>query len=625
MTTMTVAQQACYKLLKENPEKIWESREVFDAFCFNVIRILDQYEQIIPFVPNETQNVIINEYLRQRGSKKPARVIVGKGRQQGSSEGVAVLCFVEMLTRPNLQALVCSEVASASGENIFRKYVRYLEHLPWFPEDMPPKDRCIKFNSDDQFVLENKSSITLRGQSDVTSWTFQFAHFSEASRFHNFQKFLGVASAAFASIPSTSIFIESTAKDWGDGYHKEYERAKSGESDFKNIFIGWHLHGENKMEFENNKEKEKFLKSLGTDITKYGDEIAIQQELNLTDEQMYWRRDTIRNRCQGKLATFKREFPSNDVEMFMSTDRPAFCQESLIHMLDNVRPPMLKGFMEPDIAAGEREDGTQTAEFTENEDGAITIQEQPLPFEEYIASSDHSEGILTGDYNVGLIAKRSTFEIVAMIRGERRTKLQTVNFARQLYYLMRWYNISKWFGENNLQGQVVVRELEDWGYPGLLYESDILTDTASERIGWLNTSKTAKQFSDLAINAMSLDFSGDAPRVVSDITPIIYDEYILREFQFMVWDKKKIRAKYKGEMCAEGESEAGYYDDCVYAMLGLFAIQKYLGPLKSESERMLQQLGPNHALTEHLPQHLRDRYTDPSQLPANENSWMELG
>ncbi len=56
-------------------------------------------------------------------------------------------------------------------------------------------------------------------------------------------------------------------------------------------------------------------------------ELKIKQRYNLDDEQIYWRRWTIKNKCNNRLDKFTQENPSNDIEAFISTGKNVFDSE----------------------------------------------------------------------------------------------------------------------------------------------------------------------------------------------------------------------------------------------------------------------------------------------------------
>jgi hypothetical protein len=61
----------------------------------------------------------------------------------------------------------------------------------------------------------------------------------------------------------------------------------------------------------------------------YDDEEQLAETYGLNDDQLAWRRWTIDNKCRGSLDKFRQEYPSNDVEAFLMSGRPAFGIESV--------------------------------------------------------------------------------------------------------------------------------------------------------------------------------------------------------------------------------------------------------------------------------------------------------
>lgn len=626
---MTDTQRKLIAIIDNKPELILTNEHLMYAACEHLLRIISR-AKIVPLVPNNTQKMIFMAYLKQKIARQPVRQIILKGRQQGSSTGVAAIMQLEMFCRGNLTALVASEKKSESAINIFNKYTTFIQHYPIFPAETPRNDRYERFNDSDKFLMFNGSNLRIEGQGDVISYTNEIVHISEASRFTNFQDFLGSCLQGTEELEGTCIFIESTAKDYGDGFHNEWNRAKRGESSFIPIFAPWHIHERNVLALPADaKECEDFIKSIGEMKGRYGDELALQTQYGLTYEQLYWRRERIDNSCQGSLAMFAREYPSNDTEAFLASDSPVLDVRSLEWYHERTHSSMWTGMMLPNVS-GKREDGSQRAQFTETPHGAIEIWKTPEIYKEYIAASDHSEGLPTGDYNAALIASRLPFEIVAKIHGNDATKLDEVAFSKQLYYLLRWYGWASVLPEANAQGGTVISMLNEWGYPNVLWENEVFPDLRSKRQGWYNTTSTRKRGFDMLYDALRIDFGTDDShgRMRSEFAPIIPDRQTIEECQHIVWKSRgRAEAKRKGEYRAPGSSDVGCHDDLTISLIGLIFAQKALGPCKTEDEMKMVIHGPDHPLTDHMPREMKIEYErDFTPLLTDEsgmNDWLE--
>lgn len=621
---MNSTQRKLITLIKNHPEKVLNNRRIFEAAMKHLLRIISRVG-VMPMVPNNTQKMILDAYFEQKKNRKPVRIIILKGRQQGSSTGVAAIMMLEMLCRPHLTALVCSEKKGGSAVNIFEKYEKFLEFYPEFPAEMSVRDRSKVFNKEKKLVLQNDANIRAEGQGDIVSFTNNIIHISEASRFSDFESFLGACLQGTESMEGTAVFIESTARAYGDGFHNEWQRASRGHSGFAPIFAPWFIHERNTMPLpEDEEEKQEFLQSIGKIRDRYGDEDVLKQQYNLTEEQLFWRRDRLDTACQGSMEMFKREFPSNANEAFLAQDTPVLHPRSLEWYHERTEPSNLLGYMLPENT-GKREDGTQPAEFVESVHGAIEIWKEPEPYKEYVGGSDHSEGLPTGDFNTGLIASRMPFEIVAKIRGNDATKLDETSYAKQLYYLSRWYNEAYLLPESNAKGSNVLDLLNAWEYPNILWEADIYPETRSKRQGWYKTLATQKNAFATLYDALRIDFESNPEGIFrSEYAPIIPDAQTIEECQHIVWKSKgRAEAKRKGEYRAPGTSSIGCYDDLVIALMLTILAHKSLPDAKTPDDIKLELHGPDHELTDHIPFFVRDQFrAEPTEQLLGYNAWM---
>ena len=436
---MTENQAKLLSIIENKPELVLQNRKLFEACMKHLLRIISR-AGLMPMIPNNTQKMILDAYFQQKSNGDPVRICILKGRQQGSSTGVAAILMIEILCRANLTVLVASDKKGGSARNLFAKFRIFVENYPEFPKEMSIRNRCKSFLKDKQIDLFNNANVRIEGQQDVISYTNECIHISEASRFTDFQGFLGSCLQGTEELEGTSIFIESTAHSYGDGFHNEWMRAKEGKSGFIPVFAPWHIHERNTMKLPSDpKELEDFRNSIGLLRDRYGDEQALIQSFDLTENQVYWRRTRIDKNCQGSLDMFAREYPSTADEAFLAQDTPVLHPKSLEWYRERVKPSKKIGYMVPEHT-GIRENGTQSAEFDESVHGAFELWEEPHPYKEYIFGSDHAQGTPTGDFNSGLLASRMPFEIVGKLRGNDATKLSTIEYSKQLYYLGRWYN-----------------------------------------------------------------------------------------------------------------------------------------------------------------------------------------
>lgn len=606
--------QEAIRLLLNDTDRVFSTPALVAEMCRSLLRIRSKEGKIVPLDPNATQMLIITAFCEQWQAGGVIRIVCLKGRQQGSSTIACALTYLMLLAQKNMHGLLASEKKLGSAVNLWNVYTLFTAQFPLIHSAIAFEKRFERkgYEKNIRFRLKNGSELRVEGQGKALSYATDIIHISEAGFFQDLTEWLSHALPSIEDRYGTMIIVESTALRYGDGFHDIWDRAQNEISGYKAVFAAWFVHERNVAT-----PKPDLEMTLGQ-LEKYGDELLLQRDFDLSLEQLQFRRNRID--VNGSIAQFQREYPSTPDEAFLAAERPVLHQPSLQYMLTQCVVPDFKGVMKPEKR--DSWDGTEKARFTEDYQGFIDIYEKPIAFTEYIAASDHAKGVPSGDWNTGLIAKRSPFEVVAKIRGTDSTKLEAREFARQFYYLMRWYNDPYVLPENNESGQTVIGILDDWNYPNIALHRDVFPDVKHDEKGWNNNRTTRKQAIDLLIEAMWVEIDEEGKvRFPSDFTPVIPDEQTIIECIHLVYEDGKAQAKRKGQYRAKGESEVGFFDDLVFALMGLLLLQSSLpAPLIKEA-LMLKELGANHRLTEDMPLAFKEKYARDFEQYASPNAW----
>ena len=605
-----------YEMLLHERDRVFSDHDLIAKCCRNLLRI-DSRNQIVPLLLNATQDMIIDAFVQQRKASLPCRLVVLKGRQQGSSTGVAARIFLDLISRDNVNALLSSETKGGSALNVWDMYLNFVRYFPILPSDTPLRDRLLSCQDGKFFRLLNRSRLRVEGQGDVLSFTTDVVHISEAGYFDRLQSWMARALPGTEDRHDTVVVVESTVEKAGDGFHDLWNRAKSDDFSYHPVFAPWYVHERNKTNIPELR-RERIVSSFGK-IERYGNELELKDEYGLSNEQLLFRRNRI---DVTNVLEFQREYPSTAEEAFLIDDRPVLDTRSLTWMRERCKKADMDGAMIPD----EREtryDGTENAEFKSGDFSPVEIWESPIPFEQYVAGSDHAVGKFDGGWNAGLIARRNPFKIVAKLRGTDYSKLEAIPFARQWYYLLRWYNNADWLAENNHNGSTIIDVLYDWKYRNIMLHREVFGGPRENKTkGWSNNISTRDRVVSMLIDAFTLEFNKDGEgKFVSELTPVIEDEETISELSNLIYNNGKAEAKRKGEHRKRGESQIGFYDDLVFALAGVILAQKSLPRPLSKEGNMLRKLGPEHYLTMDFPQHLKDQYSDKSVDVASENAW----
>ena len=595
LNRLTKRQQELIIMERNEPHLILENTDgAWLDYCKEMMFILDADKQRVPFIPKQSQMAILEQYWQHKRDNKQLRLICLKPRQVGYSTLFTVLNMVEMLCRPNIEVLITSNLKEGASTNIFKKYEFLMMNRPQ-NRHKKPKDVFMtgSVHSQGRFILKNGSYLRVCGERSDVGSTLTNLHISEAAHFHDLAGIMEDTVQSLQDSPSKMLTIESTADSYQDDFHSKWNEAEDPNSNWTQIFSGWQDEETYTKRIPKG-ERDEFLKSIGK-TPDYGDEVQLQKDYDLTPEQLYWRRWCIKNQCDNSLAKFQRSYPSNPRECFLSADQPLFHIPSLEYHLEHTKKPIALGHMQPE----EREvsyDGTELAEFVESRQGATEIWEEPDPYAEYIWTCDTAQGLKSGDFSVGLLAKRSPFSVVAKIRGDDFTKPKIVDFSKQLYYLTRWYNDAKGLHESNNHGNSITSLFDAWGASHrLMFESDVIQSNSKE-LGFYTTADKKATAMDKLIDAMMIE---DGIRI-STLSPTIPDKMIIDEMIHMITDGRQIRARRKGDHRIPGSNSMGYHDDCVIAMMLLVLVQEALPTPKTREEMMVRAHGHSHPLTAHL-------------------------
>tara|TARA_Y100001973_G_scaffold105153_1_gene177280 strand:- start:2788 stop:4467 length:1680 start_codon:yes stop_codon:yes gene_type:complete len=531
----------------------------------SLLKVQAKNRRLVNFEPNACQQRIYKTIFEQQEAGRPVRILELKGRQQGSSTGIGAYCFMRTICESNTNALIITEEKSGSANNIFQMYKRFLNNLPFELElERTREGQLLKFPE------PLGSQLKVEGEKNITSFTFQLVHLSEAAFFSNLKSTLAMLYQTVPDDPSTCIILETTANAAGDDFATEWQRAIDEQSDFTALFIPYFVMAEYAKPFDDEGQKEQFLDHImnGGD-NRYGDERKVYetyQAEGMTLENMNWRRNAIRNRCQGSLHEFNRQYPQSWEEAFQTSGNNVFDLGVITTWLKEVKDPPMKGAFNK---------GIHGVEFKESHDGIVNIWEPPDVAKEYVIGSDHAEGLDAGDFSAAVVYDRLPLREVARLRGFDGRQVTTDEFTEQMFYLARHYNRAWVCPENNADGGTVCLLLQmEYRYPNMVSER-MLGISSTNRVGWRNTVSTRRR------GVARLQ------EAIRDEEILTWDEKFLREALWFVGVNGRPQAQKKGRQRRAGESEDGHYDDLIFATVGaLFAHDALPVP---KTSRLIQQ------------------------------------
>jgi hypothetical protein len=264
------------------------------------------------------------------------------------------------------------------------------------------------------------------------------------------------------------------------------------------------------------------------------DEQFIKETYGLDDEQIYWRRMTIANKCNGSIEIFQQEYPSTPLEAFIGTGRPVF---------DNVKLMKLKDTLPEPIARYECLTGLQ--QFISKDDGRLKVWEEPKRGESYVIGADIAEGLIKGDASSAMVVNHRTGKQVAEWTG----KADADEMGVILMALGKRYNNAWLVVERNNHGLTTITVIVNSDYP-YIYAEMVPEPPGKprKRYGWLTNNATRPLILDNLVREVREDTHG-----------IVSKELIEEMMSFKIQDNGKM------------EADVGRHDDRVLA----FSIAKY--------------------------------------------------
>lgn len=450
------------------------------AYIEKYLSIRTKDSRVIRLKLNPAQIRLYETLERQRKAKKPMRVIILKARQLGFSTLAEALIFQRTATKKNINSLVIAHREDSTA-NLF-KMSRF------FFENLPPDKRPMHRNSNArELVFENPERDPAKKAADpglmsrIRCNTAGGGGVGRSDTIHNvhaseFAYWSGDKTATFTGImqavpaaPDTMVIVESTANGF-DEFHRLWEAAVRGESDFEALFFPW---------FEN----PDYRRKPDPDMVLTDRERELEELYGLDREQLAWRRWCIRNNCAGDEAVFRQEYPSCPDEAFLTSGQAVFDNEKARARRVKAAQPLRRGCFEYDLCP----DPTVIRGIRWRDDpaGIVKLYELPRPGRPYVLGGDTAG---TGsDFFTGQVLDNTNGRQVAVLRH----RYDEDQYARQMFCLGRYYN-NALIGVETNYSTYPVKMLSLMGYDRLYVRElpDTYTGGIREAFGFETTSRT---------------------------------------------------------------------------------------------------------------------------------------
>lgn len=428
----------------------------------NLYRVKDKLSGKASFFkPNNPQE----DYLNNR----KGRDIILKCRQVGFTTLSGVRALDYALWEQNMRTGIMAHL-QVTVTTIFTDIVKFTYN--WFKRDWghlyAPEERSantteLAFSTDG---LGRPLDSAMRVFYDGRGKTFNFLHVSEGSRVED-ERLLG----SLQGVPYTGeVIIESTPNGMGGQFYRLWQswKADKGSAPYKGFFVPW-------FEFypevpEDWKAAEDF------EPTPYEQDLL---DAGLTKEHVLWRRWCIVANCNGDADQFENEYPSNDVDCFVTGASSVFPGSVIKSQQAHLRDASFVGFL---LATGDTK-----MKFEPDQKGLTLIWKMPDPTGVYVMGVDPAGGV-GRDAGAAYVKDRKTKQVVAAIYGD----IEPADMAKEVYKLAHFYNKAWVCVEENNHGHTVIQCLKDKQYLNL-YRRKVLdeaTNKTTQKIGFITTNES---------------------------------------------------------------------------------------------------------------------------------------
>lgn len=484
------------------------------------------------------QREFIDAIEAQYNAGKPVRLIVLKARQLGISTATEAVLFNWAFIHPGTNGLVIAHENEASA-GLFEKTKTYWDTWPLKPY------YTLKYATRRELSwVETRSHLKVATAKNVASGrgsTLHAVHASECAFYSDPDALMAGLNQTIPNKHGTIVILESTANGVGNWFHKTWQAAEHGESEYIPIFFPWWKHPEYAMP---------------TPLTVKSELDAEERELlriGASYENIAWRRWAITNRASGDLDYFMQEYPATAEEAFITTGRPIFAYSRLRECF--AKEKGFRGVLH-DLQNGH-------VKFVAEPSGNLVIFKAPRAGDtrqdRYFVSGDPSL-VIEGDPACIQVINRKTFEQVAVWHG----RCDPMTFADEMIRVGKFYNHATLCPEVEGGGQAAIATIINRGYPSIwMHRSPDRVARGFNAYGW-STNWQRKSWMIGVLNRMIVDRS---LRVHDQITYDQLRDYVVRP---------------NGEW---GNSDPDVHDDSVSALAIAVTASRADGPFIDEEDQ----------------------------------------
>lgn len=287
-------------------------KDDFEHYANKSLKIRTKEGGVEPFMLNKAQRYLHARLESQLERTGKVRALVLKGRQQGCSTYIGGRFYHKVTHRKGYRVFILTHADDATS-NLFGMVSRYHDNCP---EIIRPHTGNSNAKELDFDLLDSGYKVGTAGTRAVgRSQTIQLFHGSEVAFWSHADEHAAGVIQAIPDIDGTESILESTANGMGNFFHRKWQEAEQGISDYEAIFIPWYWQDEYSKQVNDN-----FI------LTEEEQEYKDAYGLNL--EQMAWRRTKITD--LGDPLLFKQEYPATSAEAFQLTGHDSYIPSNLV-------------------------------------------------------------------------------------------------------------------------------------------------------------------------------------------------------------------------------------------------------------------------------------------------------
>ena len=351
----------------------------------------------VPFVLNRPQRRLVEAFEEMRLAGQPIRIIVLKARQWGGSTVTQIyMAWLQLIQATGLNSLIVGHVKTASAEvcGMFDKLMEGYPEAMLYPHGRKPRKGAKKMTGDRntrllRHIPARNCKIKVGSAETPDSargGDSALVHCTEVAFWRKTQNkqpedIIRSACSGAGYLRGTMIVYESTANGTGNFFHREYEAAKKGCSQFRPLFVAWWQIEQYVLPFASEEERVHFALSLiegrESDTTQEralsGRSLWRLWSMGATLEALHWY--TLERRKYTDEADLAAEFPSDDIEAFKHSGANVFDSAVVERLRPGCRQPAMKGEV---LAVAEKgREALLDLHFVDNPYGLLWVWQLP--------------------------------------------------------------------------------------------------------------------------------------------------------------------------------------------------------------------------------------------------------